>query len=122
MPHFPAVCYPGRGLNQVEVRPRDWGVGETTIHGSEYEFESSSFRQANAIVVYNFMILPTGEFCREMKEVRRKLPIQDRFFGLGQVQVVFPAGISEEARDTAFGQIMEGHMNLIEAMRSGARP
>ncbi len=119
IPHFPAVCYPGRGMLQMDIRPRDWLVDKTEITGSEYRFESNSFRQASSVVVDNFMILPNGFFCRDMKEVKSRLPIRDRFFGIGQVQIVFNEGTSSEMRDTAAREILSEHWGLIEAIRSG---
>jgi hypothetical protein len=67
------------------------------------------------------MILPTGMFCRDMKEVKSSLPIRDRFFGIGQVQIVFGEGTSAEMRDKAVREILGGHKDLIETIRSGLR-
>jgi hypothetical protein len=121
IPHYPAVCYPGRGMNQTEVRPRDWDISGMVVTGSEYRFESDGFRQGSSVIVDNFMILPTGMFCRDMKEVKSSLPIRDRFFGIGQVQIVFGEGTSAEMRDKAVREILGGHKDLIETIRSGLR-
>jgi Protein of unknown function (DUF3485) len=122
IPHFPAVCYPGRGMNQIEIHPKDWDISGMIVSGTEYRFESDGFRQGNSVIVDNFMILPTGTFCRDMKEVKSLLPIRDRFFGLGQVQIVFAEGTSTEMRNSAVQEILGGHKDLIETIRSGLHP
>jgi hypothetical protein len=91
------------------------------VTGSEYRFESDGFRQGSSVIVDNFMILPTGMFCRDMKEVKSSLPIRDRFFGIGQVQIVFGEGTSAEMLDKAVREILGGHKDLIETIRSGLR-
>lgn len=119
IPHFPAVCYPSRGMDTMGVWNRDWKVGDMTIQGTEYLFDQNEFQAGGSLIVDNFMILPTGQFCREMKEVKRELPVADRYVGLAQFQIVFPATIPQAQREADLRQILLPCCDLIRAIRHG---
>ena len=80
VPHYPPVCYPGRGLSLTRQEARTWDVAGLQIPGTEYEFDSNDFQRDRPIIVENFVLLPTGRICAEMKQVRREVGLPNRYF------------------------------------------
>ena len=119
VPHYPAVCYPAHGLTQVQTKSKTWIVDGLRVSGIEYEFDSNDFRQANTLFVENFFVLPGGAITGDMKEVRSHLPLRDRYYGVGQVQIVFGAGMAEETRDDIVRQLVAAYKPLIDAILAG---
>jgi hypothetical protein len=116
--HYPPICYPYRGWRQIDATPKDWAVNGVVLNGTEYAFESSTFERANTIAVENFMILPNGQTSRDMKGILAQ-PLESRYYGAGQVQLVVDAGVSPGRRDAVFAELLRGHRELIEAIRDG---
>jgi hypothetical protein len=118
--HYPPICYPvTRGLEMASTHARDWPLHERIITGTEYEFRSAGFEQGGRIVVQNFILLPNGVIARDMKPVEQQIPLQSRYYGAAQVQVVFDAAIPSEERDAAFAELIGGYAPLIEVVLSG---
>jgi hypothetical protein len=120
-PHFPPMCYPGRGLTLISTQPRDWPLYQLTINGTEYQFESNSFKSDKLTIVDNFMILPNGRTCRDMIEVRRQIGLKTRYFGAAQVQLVFDSDTSQAERDSICTEFFKAYRPFIETVRSGFR-
>ena len=107
VPHYPAVCYPGQGKTEIEERKtRTWKVGDLAITGTEYSFESETFKEADGVIVDNFMLLPGNCISKDMDEVKKHVPLRNRFYGVGQIQVVFPIGMSVARRDAIFVELV----------------
>jgi hypothetical protein len=121
MPHYPAVCYPGTGLTQLAANSRTWSVAGLSIPGTEYEFETNDFRQAGSTIVDNFIILPDGTLAHSMEEARAKYSMKYRYFGMGQVQVVFGGGVPSDVREAVFREVVGAHKGLIDAIRGGVQ-
>jgi hypothetical protein len=120
-PHYPPVCYPGRGLTEVSSRPLDWPVANLTVNGTEYEFEATNFETDKLTIVENFMILPDGRTCRDMNEVRREIALSTRYFGAAQVQLVFQSDLSAEKRQDTCKEFIQAYKPLIDAIRLGVQ-
>jgi hypothetical protein len=119
VPHFPPVCYPGRGLSETSSQTMDWKVGDLTVHLTEYEFEAINFETDKLTIVENFMILPDGRTCRDMTEVRKDIALNTRFFGAAQVQLVFQSDVPAEEREKICRAFIQAYQPLIDAIRSG---
>jgi hypothetical protein len=120
VPHFPAICYPGQGKTQVEApKTRTWNVSGLSITGTEYSFESENFKEADGVIVDNFMLLPGHRISKDMTEVRAHVPLRNRFYGVGQIQVVFSIGMPVDRRDAIFNQLVGAYRPLIDAILDG---
>jgi len=120
VPHFPAVCYPGQGKTQIEApKVRTWNVGKLSIACTEYSFVSEPFKEADGVIVDNFMVLPGGIISKDMKEVKAHVPLRNRFYGVGQIQVVFPIGMPEARRDAIFVELVSAYRPLIDEVLAG---
>lgn len=118
-PHYPPVCYPGRGLALTSAVPKDWRADKLTVQGTEYQFESNTFQTDKLTVVANFMVLPDGRTCRDMTEVRKQAGLRTRFYGAAQVQVVFSSDTTIERRDQICDEIIAAYMPLIRVISTG---
>ena len=119
IPHYPPVCYPGRGLTLAATEPRDWRAGETWFGGTEYQFESSSLQTNKLLVVEDFMVLPDGRICREMKEVRREAGLRTRYFGAAQVQLAIGSDVPAQRRQEVCQEFITAYLPLLQTIRSG---
>lgn len=118
-PHYPPVCYPGRGLTLIATRNKDWSTAGLAIQGTEYQFESNTFQTSALTIVENFMVLPDGRFCRNMDDVRREAGMNTRYFGAAQVQVVMDSDVPDAERDRICCEFVAAYAPLIGAIRSG---
>ncbi|MFV1968179.1 MAG: exosortase-associated EpsI family protein [Pirellulaceae bacterium] len=119
--HFPPVCYPAHGWEPVFSRPHTWRLDDRTIDGMEYGFDFRGLQATQHMVVANFMVLPDGQFLRDMKGVRRAAADYTRhFLGAAQFQIVMDASIPESQRDKTVQQLLEGCRETIDAIRSSA--
>lgn len=118
--HYPPICYPRTGYLAEESKKRDWTVAGRTIHGMEYHFSKNGLVLGSDLVVYNFLIVKDKPFCRDMEEVQ--LAAKDgtrKIFGAAQVQVLCRSSMTEEDREQAFQDLIEGNMGVIEAIQKG---
>lgn len=120
-PHFPPMCYPGRGLSLTSTEPKDWPMDQVTVNGTEYQFESNTFKTDKLTIVDNFMILPDGRTCRDMTEVRRLVGLKTRYFGAAQVQLVFNSEVPAAERQAICVEFFKVCEPLINTIRSGFR-
>jgi hypothetical protein len=119
VPHYPPVCYPGRGLSLRRSEAVDWSADGLKVAGTRYEFESNTFHSPKLTVVDNFIVLPDGRICRNMDGVEREIGLANRYFGAAQVQVVFDAGTREGERSKITEQFIVMFKPLIDEIRSG---
>ena len=122
VPHYPPICYPGRGLTLTSSAPADWHALGTSVAGTEYQFESNTFETNKLTIVDNFMLLPDGRTCRDMGEVRKQVGLRTRFFGAAQVQVVFDSDTPADERARACEQFIAAYGPLVRAIGSGVHP
>jgi len=99
----------------------EWNLGTLDVHGTEYQFESSTFQSSQTTVVYNFMVMPDGKILPDMDALQRYLKLDMRFFGVAQVQIVFSGLVVPEKREQIARELIKGHMQLIDVIRSGVR-
>ncbi len=120
--HYPPVCYVSQGYSMASARKMDWKVGHWTIEGVQYEFSTIKAAGHANMIVWNFMILPDGSFCRDMQGVdrigRNRLM---RHFGAAQVQFVSSVTLPETEREKFFEAMMQAAAPLIDAIRRGVQ-
>jgi len=117
--HFPPECYPSvNGYVLEESIPREWAADGLSIPGMEYHFKTSASLDADAVIIYHFMILPDGRIVREMDEIYKAgADYMRRHHGAAQCQVFFgQQDLTDEDRDLAFEEIIAAHAPLIRAM------
>lgn len=118
--HYPPVCYVAHGWTQLSAAPRNWQVGDLAIHGTEYQFERSTFEQTSRIIIDNFMVLPDGTIARDVEAMR---PLAEnprrKIFGAAQVQIVFQANTPVDQRDEIVNIFLAANAPIISTIRSG---
>ncbi|MEX2671527.1 MAG: exosortase-associated EpsI family protein [Phycisphaeraceae bacterium] len=121
--HYPPRCYPNQGYEISQATPRDWVVDGVEIEAMEYNFSSRMFGHKN-LIVHNFIIMPDGTFARDMNTVEQAAgDFTRRFYGAGQVQIVFgDRAMDPEERDAVTREMIQAHLPVIEAIRTGATP
>ena len=120
--HYPPVCYPAHGMTQLRAEPRQWQIAGLDIQGMEYEFvrRSQDYTKESHTIVYDFMVMPDGRIVQDMDAVSAAAgDYLKRFYGAGQIQVVFDANSAENDREEAFRALIGISRDLIQAMRSG---
>lgn len=119
--HYPPRCYPNQGYKMTQATPRQWRVGDQQIEAMEYHFATRIFGRGD-LIVHNFIILPDGTIARDMEGVGRVAgDFTRRFYGAGQIQVVFGDGnLRADERAAITERMIEAHMPVIEAIRTGA--
>lgn len=118
--HYPPVCYKSSGYTPVSSSPKDWQVDDLRLQGMLYEFSSTRPEQMNALLVCNFMLLPSGQTCRDMDGVYATArDPRKRFLGAAQVQVLVNPGLSETERDAIVQTLVHANRSVIDAILSG---
>ena len=118
--HYPPSCYKGRGWLEQTATPRTWRIGDLTIDGTEYEFTSVRFDRADGLIIDNFMLLPGGRTCPDMKGVDAAADdYRQTFLGAAQVQVVANLSVPAPERQEAFEALIQAHRKLIDAILAG---
>jgi hypothetical protein len=118
--HYPPICYPAQGRTQTVTLPRDWKIGDLTVHGMEYEFATTGELQPHRMVVYNFMTVPGVGIVRDMQGVgEAAADYQRRYFGATQVQVTFAAELSQPERDEIFKTLLGPNVPMLKTLISG---
>jgi uncharacterized protein DUF3485 len=111
--HYPPKCYPAHGWTLEDARPRTWNVGGREIPGMRYRFRGLAGRQS-AMVVDNFMVLPTGDVGRDMDAVDAVArDVRLRELGAAEVQVVTGVDTTDERRDEVVRELVAGMLELI---------
>ena len=120
--HYPPQCYPSQGWEQRGARVVDWEVDGLRIEGMQYQFVSNRFETVRETVVDNFMVLPNGSTCRDLRGVGRAAKdFRQRAFGAAQVQVITDVSMTAEERREVFETVVRGHRELIDAILAGGR-
>lgn len=118
--HYPPVCYPANGSIMIAETPRDWHVGDLTIHGMEYEFSDRMKDQTYQRVVYNFLIIPGRGIARDMSAVSSAAEdYQERYYGAAQFQMVMSATVPRAERDRIFAMMVGARPDIIKTLMSG---
>ena len=115
--HWPPNCYKTSGYTQTDRVERTWNVDGTVLPGVEYTFVRDTNNQRSAMVVANFLILPTVGYVRSMDDVYEAgSDYSRRYLGAAQVQVITAATLDREARDAIFQDLVSAHLSLIRAV------
>lgn len=119
--HYPPVCYPNSGWSLQSAEPITFTVDDLQIPATEYEFAISRFGSAGRLWIYNFMILPSGQFAADMRGVQAvAADYTQKFFGAAQVQLVFKSSGADRAdREQIARQFLRIIHDAIVVMRSG---
>ena len=118
--HYPPACYPGQGWTNLGGEPRDWSAGGFDLNGTEYRMVPPGGDEERPVHIYNFMLRPDGETGRDMDAVfAAGRTGQSRFFGAGQVQVLFFGDMDAERRDEVFATVVEAIRPTVEAILDG---
>lgn len=120
--HYPPVCYVNQGWVMQSAKPRDWLVGDQTIHGTRYVFRTGGEGVQRELVLDNFMILPSGSTARDMDAV--DLAARDsrlKYFGAAQVQLVYDNRLSEAQRSEIFQEFARELKPTIDAITRPGR-
>jgi len=120
--HYPPICYTtAKGMDLVSAQRRAWTIGSLSIPGTEYEFRCANFGPGEAVIVENFMLLPDGRIAPNMELVKERTIERNRYFGAGQVQLVFATSVPRETRDAVMAELIEAYRPLIETVLNGTR-
>ena len=119
MPHYPPMCYPGRGLTLIATRAKDWTVEGMHVRGTEYQFESNTFQTSALTIVEDFMVLPDGRTCRSMDEVRHQMRLRMRYFGAAQVELIFDSDTPDMERERISSECIAAYAPLLGAIHAG---
>ena len=115
--HWPPNCYKTSGYTQTGRVERTWTVDGVELPGVEYTFVRETANERSAMVVANFLILPTVGYVRSMDDVYEAgSDYSRRYLGAAQVQVVTSAGLPPDARDAIFNELVSAHLPLIRAV------
>jgi len=118
--HYPPVCYPAHGWSMKRKSEVDRKAGDRTVPVADYTFTSARIDRSGELRIDNVMVLPNGQYCRDMDGVERLA--QDRrrkFFGAAQIQMVTDAAWNDADRADLFGQILQAAEPLLLEIRSG---
>ena len=122
--HYPPNCYRSLGWEMTRAEPRSWRVGTRTLPGTEYEFVKRDGDRESRKIVYNFMVVAESGVLRDIQGVQDAAEdYQQRYYGAGQFQLVFPdrlcRGETAEGRDGIFATLMAPSLPLIDAIAGG---
>jgi hypothetical protein len=65
------------------------------------------------------MLMPNGKTSADMEGVKARLSLRSRYYGAGQIQVVFDDGVPAPARDAAVRELLSGYQRVIDAILAG---
>jgi hypothetical protein len=118
--HYPPICYVTHGWTKESAQPRDWDVGGLRIPGTAYVFSSNRNGLPARMTVYNFIVLPDGQICREMEEADEAAQdLRRKFLGAAQVQLVFDGAGAWAANDEVLELMIGANRDLIDTIRQG---
>jgi hypothetical protein len=117
--HYPPICYPSQGWTVEGKEPKDWELPHMTIHGMEYTFVRSVFDGSGTLVVDDFFVLPGAGTNPDRDQVIQAAgDLQRRFYGVAQVQLVFPTESNAQQRDQAVVDLLSPMEDLITAVQT----
>lgn len=119
--HYPPICYPAHGWEAEGAEPADWRVNGVHITGMQYRFSyHRPLHGTTRIVIDNFMIMPDGEFLRQIDGVYNAAADYTlHFYGAAQIQLVTTDRMSDERRRELFHKFIGANLDVINALRSG---
>ena len=102
--HYPPICYPNTGGWQLkEQRPTRWRALDLERAGMEYDFSMVRQGRVYGQTVANLILLPDGSTAQDMDGVwATASDYTKRFYGAGQVQMVFSSDIATGDRRAIF--------------------
>ncbi len=121
--HYPPVCYPANGWVQRRSMAVSWQVNpRLTVPVAEYEFVMWLPSSLRTMWVANTLVLPDGTMTRDMSEIKAAgWGNQARFFGAGQIQVVFGEYMRESEREKIFKTFLNAIEPVLQVMESGVQ-
>jgi Protein of unknown function (DUF3485) len=121
--HFPPVCYPAQGWLLQSTASKDWQVGDTTLHGKEYTLSQGEFLNNQTQIVSDFFLMPGIGSEPDMNAVQSAAgDLQRRFYGVAQVQFIFPVEFSEAQRSQAISELIGPMQNLMQSVLTIPKP
>lgn len=115
--HYPPNCYPGEGEELLSATPQDYKAGDMTIPGTLYKFQRKVHDQVIQRYVFDFMIVPGLPIIRTMDGIYRAAEdYQNRYYGAAQIQLVMPAGLSDEQRRKVFSDLIGPNTWIIRTL------
>jgi Protein of unknown function (DUF3485) len=117
--HYPPICYPSQGWSLQLTKPMDWKLAHRVVHGTEYTFVRGIFDRNGSQVVDDFFVLPeVGTAPDRGAVIAAAGDLSRRFYGVAQVQLVFPGEYASEQREQMFGELMGPLEGLIESIQT----
>jgi hypothetical protein len=120
--HWPPHCYKHSGYTKASETPHAWEVGGETIPLKEYVFEKVRSSGVERLHVLNFMFLKGGLADDNTAIDRMARDPLNRFYGAGQIQVVFTSAYDEKERRRIFSTLVEACMPVIRQVTKGVEP
>lgn len=134
--HYPPVCYVGQGMSLasrgewspagVGTAGRTWSEGGEAAAGvkvPEYEFVAVRGARTEGVWVRNAMLLPGVGLGRDMTDVQKAARnVTRRYFGAGQIQLVFPHEYSERQRERITREVLAIYRDVLETVTGPVRP
>ena len=119
--HYPPICYPNTGGWQLKAsRPTRWQAREMVVEGMEYDFFQSRPGESYHMTVANVIALPNGSMTQSMEGVREvAADYLQRFYGAGQLQMVFHGDMSAQERIETFERFLDEVYPVLTAIRDG---
>ena len=119
--HYPPNCYPNTGGWQLkQSRPMKWRSRDLEVPGMEYDFFQSRPGQTYRMTVANVIALPDGSTAQSMEGVRSvAADYLKRFYGAGQLQMIFHSGIPAEDRQEIIERFLSEVHPVLSAIYSG---
>jgi hypothetical protein len=119
--HYPPVCYRASGWELRQSRPvLSGGGGEATVEAVEYEFTKRQLTWSDVTYAVNVLLLPDGTITPMISEVyKAAADYQRRYWGAGQVQLVFGEGTPAAERDEVFRTFANGLQAVMKTIGSG---
>lgn len=115
--HFPPVCYPGQGWTLVSSTKTPIRFGGHEWTGLDYVFRSAREGVSTNLLVRNFMLLPRVGVGLDMNDVMQaSRSVARRFFGAGQVQIVFDDSMPAERREAVSELMLKTYEPLLSAV------
>jgi hypothetical protein len=117
--HYPPVCYVGAGYSKEGEEEMDWKLPHMTVHGKEYTFLGGSLDTGGSLIVDDFFVIPgMGTAWNRDSVIAAAKDMQRRFYGVGQIQLVFDGGTTLQQREQVFSEVVGPLENLIQAIET----
>ena len=118
--HYPPVCYPANGWDLQTSRPLSCQAGgQAAMKAKEYEFRKQGLAWYDVIHVVDVLLLPDGTISPDISAVSAiAADYQRRYWGAGQVQVVFGERTRPAEREGVFREFAMAIQPFVEAVGS----